>query len=186
MIELIFDSNDQLNLPEGMRTELSKPLGLLLTEEPTKQLLKKIEEEKPPLVVMIGDYCTQDVIDHEYIPDFAIIDGKNLRKPFPEVIIPNAKIIKAKNPPAVISKESWVQISKIISDILANKASKSNLPIILSISGEEDLLVLPVVLEAPEGAFIIYGQPHEGIVLINVTANVKFKFRELIERMKVE
>ncbi len=186
MIDLIFDSNDQLNLPESMRKELSKPLGLLLTEEPTKQLLKKIEEENPPLVVMIGDYCTQDAIDHEYIPDLAIIDGKNLRKPFQKVMIPNAKIIKAKNSPAVISKESWVLISKIISDILTNKASKLNLPIILSISGEEDLLVIPVVLEAPEGAFIIYGQPHKGIVLINVTANVKFKFKKLIERMKVE
>ena len=56
MIEIIFDSNDQITLPEGMRSELSKPMGQLITEEPTKQLLRKIEEEKPPLVIMIGDY----------------------------------------------------------------------------------------------------------------------------------
>ncbi len=186
MIEIIFDSNDQINLPEGMRSELSKPMGLLITEEPTKQLLRKIEEEKPPLVIMIGDYCTLDVINHGFIPDFAIIDGLNLRKPFQEVMIPNAKIIKANNPPAEISKESWIQISEAIQEIIATKESKSKLPIILSITGEEDLLVFPVVLEAPEGAFIIYGQPHEGIVLINVTPNVKFKFKKLIERMKVE
>lgn len=186
MFEIIFDSNDRLKLPDGMRSELSKPLGQLITVEPTKELLKKIAEEKPPLVIMIGDYCTQDVINQGYIPDLAIIDGLNLRKQFQEVMIPNAKIIKANNPPAEISKESWVQISKAIHEIFAKKESKSNLPIILSITGEEDLLVFPAVLEAPEGAFIIYGQPHEGIVLINVTANVKFKFKELIERIKVE
>ncbi|MHA1502909.1 MAG: GTP-dependent dephospho-CoA kinase family protein [Candidatus Heimdallarchaeota archaeon] len=169
-----------------MRKELSIPMGQLITEEPTQQLLRKIEEEKPQLVIMIGDYCTQDVISHGYVPDLAIIDGLNLREPFQEVMIPNAKIIKANNPPAVISKESWMQISNAIKDILTKKESKSNVPIILSITGEEDLLVFPVVLEAPEGAFIIYGQPHEGIVLINVTPNVKFKFKKLIERMKVE
>ncbi|MCK5157960.1 MAG: DUF359 domain-containing protein, partial [Candidatus Heimdallarchaeota archaeon] len=59
-------------------------------------------------------------------------------------------------------------------------------PIVLLITGEEDLLVFPAVLEAPENSFVVYGQPHEGIVLIKVTMNARFKFEKLIERMKVE
>ena len=46
--------------------------------------------------------------------------------------------------------------------------------------------MFPAVLEAPENSFVVYGQPHEGIVLIKVTMNARFKFEKLIERMKVE
>jgi len=34
------------------------------------------------------------------------------------------------------------------------------------VDGEEDLAVIPCVLMAPEGSLILYGQPGEGVVLV--------------------
>jgi uncharacterized protein (UPF0218 family) len=170
-------------LPKDMREELKKPLGKLITIEPTKTLIKLVKKEQPPLVVLVGDYCVQKAIEHNFIPNLSIIDGRNLREPFDEIIIENGKLVNSNNPQATITIDTWKIIRKILSGLLENKEKQ---PIILYIDGEEDLLVLPVVLELPENSFVVYGQPHEGIVLINVTPNVKLKCKKLIERMKVE
>ncbi len=179
-----FSSQDYF-LPEDMREELKQPLGELITESPTESLLERIDSEKPLLTIFVGDYCVQEAINSGYIPNISIIDGKNLRKKFKNILIPNAKVIKTKNPPASVTAESWTMIAEQIGKQIDSSDNKSKEPIVLFIDGEEDLLVFPAVIESPEGAFIIYGQPHEGVVLIKVTANVKFKFRKLIERMKV-
>ncbi|MBN1328979.1 MAG: DUF359 domain-containing protein [Candidatus Heimdallarchaeota archaeon] len=181
-----FQFNDQtikLLLPFELRSKLTEPLGELITSNPTKELMMRISEQNPPLVVLVGDYCVKDAIKNGLIPDISVIDGKNLRKPFKKISINNAKVIKRENSPATISIKTWQTIKEIINEQLANKSKE---PIVLLIDGEEDLLVLPIVLEAPENSFIVYGQPHEGIVIINVTANVKLKFTKLIERMQVE
>ena len=173
-------------LPVEMRSELKQPLGELIVENPTQNLLNRIQKDKPPLTIFVGDYCTKEVINSGYNPDISIIDGKNLRKKFEKILIPNAKVIKAENPPAMVTSESWQLIAELIGNQIKNLSKDiSKEPIVLFIDGEEDLLVFPAVIESPENTFVIYGQPHEGVVLIKVTANVKFKFKKLIERMKV-
>jgi uncharacterized protein (UPF0218 family) len=174
-------------LPEEMRSELKEPLGELLTGDPTQKLLKIIKEENPPMIVFIGDYCVDDALKHGLVPDISIIDGRNLREPYHEISIHNAKVININNPPAKITVESWTTIAQVIKQqIQRNEEKLPKEPIVLLITGEEDLLVFPAVLEAPESSFVVYGQPHEGIVLIKVTSNAKFKLEKLIERMKVE
>ena len=194
-----------LFLPESMREELKHPLGLLLKEKPTETLLNLIIKERPPLVILVGDYCVKDFLAHGAIPNISIIDGKNLRNPFEDIIIPNGKVVNAKNPPATITIEAWKIIQKAIKYLLENhsenkvknegrkeqsifinsvKSQIKKQPIIIMIDGEEDLLVIPTVIESPEKSFVVYGQPNEGIVLIKVTKNAKSKFKKLIQRMK--
>lgn len=176
-----------LKLPDEMRTEFKEPLGLLLTQNPTQELIKLVYDEKPPILILVGDFCVSDALKHGLIPDISIIDQQNLRKPYQKISIDNAKVIKSKNPAATITIETWEKINKIIkSKKEVTKSPKSKEPIILLIDGEEDLLVLPVALEAPENSFVVYGQPHQGIVIIKVTVKIKNKFIKLIERMKVE
>jgi uncharacterized protein (UPF0218 family) len=174
-------------LPEEMRSELKEPMGELITIEPTPTLIKRIQKENPPLVILVGDFCVEDALKHGLTPDLSIMDGLNLREPYHEISIHNAKVINSNNPPAKITVESWTKIAEIIKQQIQRSEKKlPKEPIVLLIAGEEDLLVFPAVLEAPENSFVVYGQPHEGIVLIKVTLNVKFKFKKLIERMKVE
>jgi len=54
------------------------------------------------------------------------------------------------------------------------------------VEGEEDLATLPAILYAPMGSAVVYGQPNEGSVLVDVTAEKKLHIEELIKRMIVE
>ncbi|RLI72400.1 MAG: hypothetical protein DRP02_01955 [Candidatus Gerdarchaeota archaeon] len=174
-------------LPEELREELKKPLGTLLVDMPTKALIEIVAESQPPCVVMVGDFCFHEAIKQKFIPTIAIIDGLNLRKPYQEFSIANATIIKAKNPPATITEDAWQAIKKAFKRQQKKKSRKTEKELtVLVIDGEEDLLVLPAVIEAPLNAIITYGQPYEGLVLIKVTTNVKLKCKKLTERMKVE
>ena len=47
--------------------------------------------------------------------------------------------------------------------------------IVIKIDGEEHLSVLPMVLCAPLGFVIFYGQPHEGVVKVEITEEKKEK-----------
>ena len=180
---ILANLTSDLKLPESMRDELKEPLGQLITSQPTKTLIQFIEKDHPPLVVFVGDFCVHKALEHDLVPHLSIIDGKNLREPFERITIDNAKEIKSENPAATITIEAWKKIREIIGELHSVKEKQ---PIILYIDGEEDLLVLPVILELPVNSYVVYGQPHEGIVLIIVTPNVKFKCKKLIERMKVE
>ena len=53
------------------------------------------------------------------------------------------------------------------------------------VDGEEDLLTLIAVLYAPENSFVIYGQPHSGIVVVKVTDQRKCQVQEFLNAMKV-
>ena len=133
-------------LPVEMRDELKQPLGELITENPTQNLLERIRRDNPPLTIFVGDFCTQEAINSGYNPNISIIDGKNLRKKFEKILIPNAKVIKAENPPAMVTSESWQLIAEQIGNQISSSKDISKEPIVLFIDGEEDLLVFPAVI----------------------------------------
>jgi uncharacterized protein (UPF0218 family) len=51
------------------------------------------------------------------------------------------------------------------------------------VNGEEDLLVLPAVLFAEEGADVFYGQPNEGMVHVRVSSQTRMMVAEMLSRM---
>ena len=55
-------------------------------------------------------------------------------------------------------------------------------PVTIIVDGEEDLAVIPMVIAAPVGAIVLYGQPHEGVVLREVTPEAQVTARQLLER----
>ncbi len=64
-----------------------------------------------------------------------------------------------KNPQGMITAQLWESIRESIDD--------GN---IIVVEGEEDLAVIPCILEADWDDVVVYGQPDEGIVFINITA----------------
>ena len=50
----------------------------------------------------------------------------------------------------------------------------------LVVDGEEDLLALPSILFAPLNAYVLYGQPNEGIVVVSVTESLKIKVQRAV------
>lgn len=55
---------------------------------------------------------------------------------------------------------------------------------IIQVEGEEDLAVLPVVLALPLGSQVFYGQPRDGVVVVDVTENRKEEAYELLRQFK--
>ena len=57
-------------------------------------------------------------------------------------------------------------------------------PIRILVDGEEDLLVLPTCILAPENYVIMYGQPNEGLVIVQITTQVREKVQKIVNLMK--
>jgi hypothetical protein len=46
-------------------------------------------------------------------------------------------------------------------------------PVVVRVRGEEDLLALVAIIEAPIGSLVIYSQPRMGVVLVDVDEQAK-------------
>ena len=127
------------------------------------------------LVVTVGDATTDKLLKMGLVPFLQIVDGqeKRIKRNIPESesIITN---LECQNPSGEISQESI----SIIKNSFELKP-----PIRLTVDGEEDLLVLPVCLYAPENFVVMYGQPNEGLVIIKINHEIKEKVQKIVNIM---
>ena len=163
-----------MHLPENLRDKLKKPLGVLLKDSDiTKEsILKNI-----PLgsfVISVGDATTEKLIKYGIIPSLQIVDGveKRVKREIPSGNIKTT--LNCNNPPAEITIESVKTIKK---------AFQSTKPVRITVNGEEDLLVLPVVVYAPENSVVLYGQPNEGLVIVSINAEMRNKAQSVMDSM---
>jgi uncharacterized protein (UPF0218 family) len=63
------------------------------------------------------------------------------------------------------------------------KALEATSPIRVKVQGEEDLLALPLFAMAPKGSVVLYGQPLEGIVLVNITEEKQNQAKEVMNKI---
>jgi uncharacterized protein (UPF0218 family) len=155
-----------LLLPEDKRIHFKRPFGVVYPD--VQSILGKIEGK---IIFSVGDVVTYHLIKSGVIPAVAIIDGHTMREPF--VHAPPSgfnRTVKAKNPPGTLT-------SPLLNALKQGVADKGTL---IEIEGEEDLAVIPLVIEAPLGGVILYGQPGEGVVLCEITVAAKKKAREML------
>lgn len=155
---------------------MKNPLGVLLPEKDTSK--KNIQKfiEKNSFVITVGDRTTQKMMEFDMMPSVQIIDGqeKRIKRSIPE----NSEIftlLTCTNPPAEITTQSINTIKK---------AFNSQTPVRIMVKGEEDLLVLPVCIFAPQNSIVLYGQPNEGLVIVKVTPEIRNKTQKLLELME--
>jgi uncharacterized protein (UPF0218 family) len=174
---LNFQGNKNHVLPEDQRKYFKEPLDELFCEEEEiqKMLLQISEDSLVPKIISVGDVVTQTLLEQSIIPDLAIVDEKVQRKEIEPQDYSLFKTEIVENPPGLITHNAW----DLIRDSIKNDDSK----IIIKIIGEEDLLVLPVILEAPHNSKVLYGQPNEGVVLVTITEEIKQKVKRLMLRM---
>ena len=87
------------------------------------------------------------------------------------------RAIHTKNNAGEISDESFDLIKNIFDET-------PKTPVRLLVDGEEDLLVLPVCLFAPENSVVMYGQPNVGLVIAEITDEVREKVQKIVNQMK--
>lgn len=166
-------------LTPKLRMELKEPFGRFIegpANETMAKLKRLVEEEKPPVVVSIGDVVSKNMHLSSVHPQITVIDNISLRSQ--TELPPEAhgeSTIRVDNPQGTITVEAIEAIKTAL-------AKKEHVHII--VNGEEDLLTLIAVLYAPDNAFIVYGQPRCGIVVVNVTPEQKEHVKEFLNQMK--
>ena len=192
--------DENLKVPEAERHKFSQPLGklyagtrnktILEVEKAVKAFLKSDLEVK---IYLVGDIVTQDFLAKDFLKKFiklCIIDEKTQRDQIKiEAEEFFEEIIEFENPQGGIQRESFNLLNDIVS---SDKVTLLKITI-----GEEDLLVLPLVLSIPLSertkSLVFYGQPPitdskktipEGIVMVNVEKKIQKAVKKFIEMMK--
>ncbi|MBS3817662.1 MAG: DUF359 domain-containing protein [Candidatus Thermoplasmatota archaeon] len=160
--------NTDLRLSEEDREELKETLGTVI-----KGKLPDRFVSRDPLIA-VGDVVTDILLEQGVEPDVSIVDGKTRRGRFDKRGW-EEKTINIKNPPEVIKQESWSVIQEAIS---------SEDKELIKVEGEEDLLSLVAIALCPLGGLVIYGVPSEGMVINEVSEDIKEKTWEVINKMK--
>jgi len=161
-----------LVLPDDLRHELKTPLGPIETD--AEALLEEIDGP----VITVGDVVTYHFLKANHAPDVAFVDERTKRQQVDDEIretVAAETNLEAVNPPAEISADV---VRALFEGLDADE------PTTVLVDGEEDLVALPAIAAAPEGASVVYGQPDEGMVHVVVTDDARAKVRDLLERFE--
>jgi len=154
-----------LILPEKHRKLFQDPFG---------ELYRNLDEVIPKIldrvVYAVGDVVTHNLRKKGIIPDIAVVDGYTMRSPCSRVPEIHGECIRVKNPAGTLTDDL----------IRALEYAVDHPPFTVIVDGEEDLAVIPLVMAAPDGAIILYGQPRQGVVFRVVNSDAKYTARQFL------
>lgn len=159
---------------------MKKPLGTLYTgtgRDTIEKFAGKLAN--PTKLISVGDVTTFHLLEAGIVPDLCIVDNRTKRKPVSEDV-------STRNKDGLYTEVSVDNPAGIITDELIKALSgafESSTPLRILVRGEEDLATLPVIIMAPLGAVVLYGQPDEGVVFVEVTEKKKEEIRVLFEKL---
>lgn len=154
-----------LLLPPTLRILLQAPIGDITYDVPND-----IDSAK---TITVGDVTTKNFLEAGIQPFLCVIDNKIERRDvkFDTEFDADTRIIRLENQPGTINKEAFKVLEKMFGQTVHNA---------IIVDGEEDLLVLPVIIHAPLGFTVFYGQPHAGMIQVLVTEEVKKRTQDLL------
>jgi uncharacterized protein (UPF0218 family) len=155
-----------LTLPEEHRKLFKEPFG---------ELHREISEILPGLpshsVYSVGDVVTHNLQKAGITPAVAVVDGYTMRSPCNKMPSVSGMCIRVKNPAGSLTEDLIEAIDRAV----------AHPPSTILVDGEEDLAVIPMVIAAPLGSIVLYGQPNEGVVLRTVTPEARETARKFLE-----
>jgi len=164
-----------LILPENMREEVRQPFGKVLSGKAALETAKK--SAKP--LISVGDQCGFDLISSGCAPDMLIFDFKIKRQEIPaemkKAFAPHAKnAFVVLSGPGQISDALEVAVEKMLSEGTGA----------VLVLGEDDLSALLVMAFAQSGT-LVYGQPNEGMVIVQLgNKEIMKKAMAFLDRME--
>jgi uncharacterized protein (UPF0218 family) len=154
-----------LTLPEEHRKLFQEPFGDL------HRNLDEIEQKiSGTTIYSVGDVVTHNLRKRGITPAIAVVDGHTMRSPCKRMPVVQGECIRVRNPAGTLTDELISALDHAI----------GHPPVTVIVDGEEDLAVIPLVIAAPEGAVVLYGQPHRGIVLRVVNHEAKKTARHFL------
>ena len=154
-----------LVLPEEHRKLFKDPFG---------ELYQNMDAIIPLItgrvIYAVGDVVTHNLQKRGITPAIAVVDGQTMRAPCSRMPAMTGECLRVENPPGTITDDLVRALEQAI----------AHTPITIVVDGEEDLAVIPLVIAAPDGAIVLYGQPHKGVVLRTVDAAAKSEAGRLL------
>jgi len=162
-----------VSLQAELRPELKEPLGDVYTD--TDALLAAAGDP----ILAVGDVVTYHLLEAGRVPDVALVDDRTERTEVDDevkqAITGFDREVTVENPPATVT----AGILQALTTAIATGQST-----LVRVDGEEDLAALPALLLAPPGASVVYGQPGEGMVLVQVGGAATARARDLLAQME--
>ena len=158
---------------------LKEPFGKLLPGDPSKtmpQLKTIISQLHPRKIIAVGDVVSRETSATEIIVNIRIIDHISMRKPTAAFDLKSRTTYHVRNPAGVITLESWEAITRAMKDDDA----------LILVDGEEDLLALPCIVESPSNSLVLYGQPSQGLVVVDTNPTISHEATLILQRMTRE
>lgn len=166
-----------VRLQAALRPKLKEPMGPLYTE--AEELLAAADSP----IITVGDMVTYHLLEAGRVPDVALVDERTERSAVDNDIVASFsgfdREVTLENPPATLTAALLTELQTAI-----QRAGEETT--LVRVDGEEDLATLPALVAAPAGAGIVYGQPGEGMVLVEVTNTSTERARDLLSRMDGE
>jgi uncharacterized protein (UPF0218 family) len=135
-----------------------------------------IQWNQPSKVTTVGDVVSRETLSTGIRVNLRIVDQMTLRKRIDPVEMEAERTYRVRNPAGAVTKEAWDTIKEALKDGDA----------VVFVDGEEDLLAIPAILESPDNAFVVYGQPSEGLVVVTASPEIKREVRKIMNRMTQE
>ena len=165
-------------LTDSLRRKLQKPLGILLKgspEENFRQLAGIISEKKPAKIIAVGDFVSENILQSGLKTDIFVVDNKIMRESIEPLDIEAHIVFETNNPKGILTAQSHEVMKRAFK---VKGTSK------IVVNGEEDLLTLLAIMYSPEGSLIVYGQPREGLVIVEATPKKKKDIARIVKNMK--
>jgi len=165
-------------LTPELRLILKDPFGSLIQgtfNETMAKMKELVKKEMPSRIISVGDVVSLNLHKEGIEPQLTIIDNVSLRE---QVISQDENVEKTvlvDNPQGTITQEAIQAVKNAIQEKVHTH---------IVVKGEEDLLTLVAVLYAPENAFVVYGQPHIGIVVVKASSEKKEETKQFLNDMK--
>lgn len=153
-----------MKIPERTRAELRKPLGQVQKD------FRKIKAlSRNHRIIVVGDVCTLGLLAAGIRPHVAVYDHRFMRQRLDSGMV-GILAVHFKNPKKYANPAGTLS-EKILRD--APKLLEKGGAVL--IAGEEDLTALAFILAAGPRDRVVYGQPHEGLVLVKPDRKIKKK-----------
>ncbi|VVB56915.1 Uncharacterised protein [uncultured archaeon] len=167
-----------MSMNSALRERLAQPFGPVME---FSQASDRLVSRRPAAVAAVGDQVVLNLLRAALKPDMAIVDLKCQRQPIPREWEREMRQAAGRgmdhavpNPPGTVHP----RMEEAVRQLLADGSGW------LLIEGEDDLASLVIMAYARIGTLLLYGQPQQGVVWVEIDQTTQDMARELLEKIK--
>lgn len=168
-------------LSSELRARLAKPFGRVMHE---KEVLERLAERRPALLIAVGDQILYNLLEKGCVPEVAVFDLRCQRVDVPLRVRTRITAFTYLGGGAKVVANPAGSISPAL-----EKAAKACLEAgkgWLKVEGEDDLAALALMAYAPDTAVLLYGQPREGAVWVEMSAEKREEAKKLMDEVRAQ